>query len=63
MDASALSERLGKTDQVQEHHGDRGPDAVPQEVRRRGETPFRDPVRPSTPEQSAFETFAGGAGI
>jgi hypothetical protein len=63
MNASVSSELLRDRDPVQEHRGHPDLDTVPQEYRSNGQSPPRNPAEPSVPDEVAFETFVGGAGI
>jgi hypothetical protein len=63
MNATARSEVLSETDQVNHRRGNPGVDTVPQEDCPTEQTLPRNPAAPYAPDEGAFETFAGGAGI
>ena len=63
MNTSALSEVLSETDQGKEHRGNPGVDTVPKKSCPNEQIPPRNPAGPYVPDEGAFESFAGGAGI
>jgi hypothetical protein len=63
MNVSERSAVLRQTDQIKEHRGNPRVDTVPQEPYPAEQAPPRNPVRPNIPDEGAFETLAGGAGI
>jgi hypothetical protein len=63
MNPSVSSEALRDWDQVQEHRADPDIDLVPQGQCSNGQSPPRNPGKPSVPDEGAFQTFVGGAGI
>ena len=63
MNPSTRSEVLSETDQGKEHCGNPIVDTVQQELCSNEQTPPWDPLGPYVPDEGAFETFVGGAGI
>jgi hypothetical protein len=63
MNASERSEDRRETDQAQEHCATPMVHPVPQEHHSDRQTPPGNPVGPHVPDEGAFETFVGGAGI
>jgi hypothetical protein len=63
MNASAGHEVLSETDQVEGHRGNPSVDTVPQELRSNEQTSPWNPGGPDGPDEGAFTTFVGGAGI
>ena len=63
MNTSARSEVLSETDQVKEHCDNPGVDTLPQRSCLNEQISPRNPVEPSVPDEGAFESFGGGAGI
>ena len=63
MNASALSERVGSTQQVEAHDGCRGPDSADGGPRFNEPTPPWYAVRTNVHDERSFESLVGGAGI
>ena len=63
MNASACPEVLRDTDHVQERRGNPVVDNVLQELCSNEQTPPRNPLGSYVPDEGAFYTFIGGAGI
>ena len=63
MNTSARPEVLRETDHVQERRGNPGVDIVLQELCSNEQTPLRNPLGSSVPDEDAFETYVSGAGI
>ena len=63
MSASERTQVPRKADQVKEHRGDQGVDAVLQEVCSNERLSPRKSVQPYVRDERDFETFVGGAGV
>jgi hypothetical protein len=63
MKESPRPEVLRETDHVQERRGNPGVDSMLQELCSHEQTPPRNPLGPYVPDEGAFESFVGGAGI
>jgi len=63
MNTSERSEVPRETAHVQEARGTPGVDTVPQRSCPNEQIPPRNPVGPHVPDEGAFESFVGGAGI
>jgi hypothetical protein len=63
MNAPARPEGSRQTDHVQERGGNPGVDTVPQEPRSDEQAPPWGAPESNVPDEGAFETFVGGAGI
>jgi hypothetical protein len=63
MNASGRSEGLRKTDQVHERRGNPGVDTARQEPCPTEQVPPANSPGPNVPDEGAFETSVGGAGI
>ena len=61
MNAPEHSDLLRQTDHVPEHFGN--PSAQPHDHCPNEPAPFRRPAGSDTPDEGAFMTFVGGAGI
>jgi hypothetical protein len=63
MNEAARPEVLRETDHVRERRGNPGVDTVMQELFCNEQTPPRNPLGSYVPDEGAFETYFGGAGI
>ena len=63
MNAPEHSEVPRETDHAREPRANATVHTVPQEHHSGQQTPPRDPAGPHVPDEGAFETFVGGAGI
>jgi hypothetical protein len=63
MNTPQRSEALRETDHAQEHRPNPGVHTLLPDKGSETQPPPRNPVEPYVPDEGAFETFVGGAGI